>query len=67
MRLRFHLIPVCFFVFGRVFAKVAAAKFKNVFVFDSQNVSTGSGHFVLEAARLAKQELPAAEIIAQLH
>lgn len=48
-------------------AKIAAQNFNNVLVFDSQNLSTGSGHFVLEAARLAKQNLPAQEILAQLH
>lgn len=48
-------------------AKLAAENFKNVYVFDSQNLSTGSGHFVIEAARLAQKGVPAEEIIAQLH
>lgn len=47
-------------------ANIAAANFDNVFAFDSQNLSTGSGHFVIEAAKLAKQGLGAEEIINHL-
>ena len=35
-------------------ARIAAADFPNVRVIDSQNLSTGQGHVVLEACRLAK-------------
>jgi len=48
-------------------ASIAAQSFENVYVFDSQNLSTGSGLFVVEAARLAKQGLSVQEILAQLH
>ena len=34
-------------------ANIAAAEFSNVRVVDSQNLSTGQGHVVLEACRLA--------------
>ena len=36
-------------------ATIAAADFPNVFVVDSKNLSTGQGHVVLEACRLAKE------------
>jgi DegV family protein with EDD domain len=35
-------------------ACAAAAEFKNVFVVDSQNLSSGQGHIVIEAAKMAK-------------
>lgn len=44
-------------------AEIAAAENGNVFVVDSKNLSTGSGHVVLEAATLALEgQLSAAEI-----
>lgn len=36
-------------------AHLAAQEFKNVYVINSDNLSTGSGHIVLEAAELAEQ------------
>ena len=45
----------------------AALSFKNVYVVDSRNLSTGQGHIVLEAAQLAAQGLPAEEICARLN
>ena len=45
----------------------AALQFKNVYVIDSRNLSTGQGHIVLEAAQLAAQGLPAEEICARLN
>lgn len=36
-------------------AVLAAQKFPNVYVIDSKNLSSGSGHLVIEAARLAKE------------
>ena len=47
-------------------AKIAAANFDNVYVIDSLNLSTGSGHLVYEAALLAQQGLSAAEILARI-
>ncbi len=47
-------------------ARVAAEEFDNVYVIDSQNLSTGSGHIVYEAARMAKDGLTAPEICARL-
>jgi len=47
-------------------AKIAAQSFQNVYVIDSQNLSTGSGHLVYEAALLAKQGLTAPEIVAEV-
>lgn len=41
----------------------AAKNLDNVFVVDSRNLSTGSGHIVLDAAILAEQGLPAADIV----
>ena len=43
-------------------ACIAAESFKNVFVIDSLNLSTGIGHLVLNAAELAAEEMPAEEI-----
>jgi DegV family protein with EDD domain len=47
-------------------AKLAAANFDNVYVIDSLNLSTGSGHLVYEAALLAQQGLAAKEIVARI-
>lgn len=40
----------------------AAGNFQNVYVVDSRNLSTGSGHIVYDAALMAKQGLEPAEI-----
>jgi len=47
-------------------AKIAAEKFDNVFVVDSSNLSTGSGHVVLDAALMAKEGREPQAIIAHL-
>lgn len=44
-------------------AKIAAQSFDNVYVIDSQNLSTGSGHLVYEAALLAREGRTAHEIV----
>ncbi|NLM46624.1 MAG: DegV family protein [Firmicutes bacterium] len=44
----------------------AAKNFSNVFVIDTQNLSSGSGHLVYEAALLAQEGLPAEEIVAKV-
>jgi len=44
-------------------AKIAAQSFDNVYVIDSQNLSTGSGHLVYEAALLAREGRSAHEIV----
>lgn len=43
-------------------AKIAAESFDNVFVVDSRNLSSGSGHIVIEAAKLAQKGFNAGEI-----
>jgi DegV family protein with EDD domain len=43
-------------------AALAAENFKNVYVIDSQNLSSGSGHVVYEAARMAKDGANAEDI-----
>lgn len=48
-------------------ARLAAQDFANVYVVDSQNLSTGSGHLVIEAAMLAKENLEATEICQKLN
>lgn len=48
-------------------ASIAAQNFTNVYVVDSQNLTTGSGHLVIEAAELAKKGFNANEIIAKLN
>ena len=48
-------------------ACLAAESFPNVRVIDSQNLSTGQGHVVLEACRLAKQCNDLDEIVAKLN
>lgn len=45
-------------------ASLAAANFNNVYVINSDNLSTGSGHLVYEAAMLAQNGCQAAEIVA---
>ena len=44
--------------------RVAAADFENVYVVDTQNLSTGGGLLVVAAAEMAKQGKSAAEIVA---
>jgi DegV family protein with EDD domain len=43
-------------------ASMAAKSFMNVYVIDSQNLSSGSGHVVYEAARMARDEANAEDI-----
>ncbi len=47
-------------------AKIAAEEFDNVYVVDSLNLSTGSGHLVLDAATMAKNGSTAEEIVTYL-
>ena len=47
-------------------ASLAAQQFSNVYAVDSRNLSTGSGHVVLEAAQLAEQGFEAEEIVRRL-
>lgn len=47
-------------------AKIASEKYDNVFVVDSCNLSTGSGHLVLDAAQMAKASAKPQEIIEHL-
>jgi DegV family protein with EDD domain len=47
-------------------AALAAQKFANVYVVDSRNLSTGSGHIVYEAALMANSGLKAQEICDRL-
>lgn len=47
-------------------AVAAAGNFANVFVIDTRNLSSGSGHLVYEAALLAQRGLPAKEIVAKV-
>lgn len=48
-------------------ACIAAADFDNVYVVDSRNLSTGQGHVVLEACRLAEAGNAPAEIVEKLN
>lgn len=48
-------------------ASIAASAFKNVYVVDSMNLSTGQGHLVIEAAELAAQGMSAMEICSRLN
>lgn len=48
-------------------AVLAAEELGNVYVIDSRNLSTGSGHLVIEAAEMAAQGLDAAAIAARLN
>jgi DegV family protein with EDD domain len=47
-------------------ASIAARDFENVYVVDSGNLSTGSGHVVCEAVRMAKEGMDAKEIVKKL-
>jgi len=47
-------------------AKLAAQEFPNVYVIDSGNLSSGSGHLVYEAAQMAAQKLEPQEICQKL-
>lgn len=47
-------------------AALAAKSFENVYVIDSQNLSTGSGHLVYEAALMAREGKKAEEICNKL-
>ena len=47
-------------------AVLAAENFPNVYVIDSRNLSTGSGHLVYDAAVMAKEGLKAEEICQRL-
>ncbi len=48
-------------------ATIAASAFSNVYVVDSQNLSSGQGHLVVEAAQLARQGMGAQEICSNLN
>ena len=48
-------------------ALLAAQELGNVYVVDSRNLSTGSGHLVLEAALMAAQGMDAPSIVAELN
>ena len=48
-------------------ACIAAEEFGNVYPVDTRNLSTGSGHVVLEAARLVREGLSAPEIVERLN
>ena len=48
-------------------AVLAAQELGNVYVVDSRNLSTGSGHLVIEAAEMAAQGLDAETIVARLN
>lgn len=48
-------------------ACVAAQEFDNVYTIDSRNLSTGQGHVVLEACRLAKTETDPKELCRKLN
>ena len=47
-------------------AKLAAQDFDNVYIVDSMNLSTGSGHIVLDAAIMAEEGRAPEEIVAEL-
>lgn len=47
-------------------AAMAAGKFENVYAVDSRNLSSGSGHVVLEAAKMAKSGMDPKEIVEKL-
>ncbi|MCL2366732.1 MAG: DegV family protein [Oscillospiraceae bacterium] len=47
-------------------AQIAAKDFENVYVVDSLNLSTGSGHLVLDAAIMAEQGMAPEEIVSNL-
>ena len=43
-------------------ARIAASDFEDVYPVDSRNLSSGSGHLVIEAAKMAERGMEAAEI-----
>ncbi len=47
-------------------ANIAAEAFDNVYVIDSRNLSTGSGHIVIEAALMSEKGMTAEEIASEL-
>jgi len=47
-------------------ARLAATQLDNVWVIDSRSLSTGIGHLVLDAARLAEEGMPPEEIAAEV-
>lgn len=47
-------------------ASIAAEGFNNVFVIDSQNLSSGSGHLVFEAAKMARESASLEDILRRL-
>lgn len=47
-------------------ACVAAGTFKNVYVVDSENLSSGQGHLVIAAAKMAEKGIAASEIVERL-
>jgi len=47
-------------------ARLAAADAGNIYVVDSLNLSTGSGHIVLDAAIMAEDGMPPEQIVARL-
>ncbi|HWR19838.1 MAG TPA: DegV family protein [Clostridia bacterium] len=47
-------------------AALSAKSFNNVYVVDSRNLSSGSGHIVYLAAQMAKQNIQAEEIVRRL-
>ncbi len=48
-------------------AVIAAANFSNIYVVDSQNLSSGIGHLVLDAALMAESGMDPADIVAKLN
>lgn len=47
-------------------ACIAAERFDNVYILDSRNLSSGSGHLAFEAARMAAEGLGAGQILREL-
>ena len=47
-------------------ARIAAEEFENVYIVDSLNLSTGSGHVVLDAAIMASKGMAPLDIVAEL-
>ena len=47
-------------------ARIASEDMDNVYVVDSMNLSTGSGHIVLDAAIMAEKGMPAEQIVERL-
>ena len=48
-------------------ARIASEDFSNVYVIDSMNLSTGSGHIVLDAAIMAEKGMQAKHIVEELN